>query len=386
MLFGLKRWKGILVVIKVLHVYKTYYPNSTGGIEQAILQLASQSPKFGIEAKVLSLSKNNTLRITYLPGHTAYEAKQNFEIASTGFSFSMIFKFKQMSEEADIIHYHFPWPYMDLLHLMMGIKKPTIITYHSDIIRQKYLFKVYKPLMNAFMKSVNKIIVTSPNYLVSSETLFQYKNKVNVIPIGLNMKSYREPDFDRITYWKQQLNKEKFFLFIGVLRYYKGLEILLDALALEEYPVVIIGSGPMESKLKAKASVLGLNQIQFLGFLPDEDKIAILSLSYCIIFPSHLRSEAFGISLLEGAMFSKPLISCEIGTGTSFINIDQETGIVVPPSDPKSLSRAISFLWHDEMKAKKFGESAYTRYLKLFTAENMASQFLSVYKELINKK
>jgi glycosyltransferase involved in cell wall biosynthesis len=382
MRYGLDHYSEDNALIKVLHFYKTYYPNSMGGVEQAIYQLARQSSKNGIEAIVLSLSINKIQQIIPMDGHIAYFTKQDFQIASMGFSILSILRFKQLAERADIIHYHFPWPFMDLLHFLLRIKKPSIISYHSDIIRQKKWLIVYKPLMNAFMRAADRIVATSPNYFATSKILNRYKDKVIVIPIGLDKASYPRPSYDRIIYWQNLLGK-KFFLFVGALRYYKGLEILLSALAIREFPMVIIGSGSIELELKSKADALGLKHIKFLGTLSDEDKVAIIMLSYSVIFPSHLRSEAFGISLLEGAMYAKPLISCEIGTGTTFINIDQVTGYVLPPSDPESLNNAMSSLWHDEIKAAAFGEAAQARYWELFTAEDMAGKYASLYKELI---
>ena len=78
-------------------------------------------------------------------------------------------------------------------------------------------------------------------------------------------------------------------------------------------------------------------------------------------FPSHLRSEAFGISLLEGAMFGKPMISSEIGTGTSYINIAGETGLVVPPNAPQALHEAMRQLWEHPEQAAQMGARAEER-------------------------
>jgi glycosyltransferase involved in cell wall biosynthesis len=133
------------------------------------------------------------------------------------------------------------------------------------------------------------------------------------------------------------------------------------------------------------AQCLSLQNIHFLGTLPDEDKIALLELCSAVVFPSHLRSEAFGISLLEGAMFGKPLISSEIGTGTSYVNIHGRTGIVVPPSDPTALLRAIREVWHDPNLARKLGAQAEARYWELFTADRMVASYVGVYRELLGK-
>ena len=117
--------------------------------------------------------------------------------------------------------------------------------------------------------------------------------------------------------------------------------------------------------------------------MSDEDKVALITLSYAILFPSNLRSEAFGISLLEGAMFGRPLISCEIGTGTTYINIDGETGIVVPPSDPGALRKAMDYLWKNTKISKNMGKNAEKRYWDLFTADKMAKSYVNLYKSLL---
>jgi rhamnosyl/mannosyltransferase len=114
----------------------------------------------------------------------------------------------------------------------------------------------------------------------------------------------------------------------------------------------------------------------------DLDKVALLELCYAVAFPSHLRSEAFGISLLEGAMFGKPMISSEIGTGTTYINVDRETGLVVSPSDPVALRAAMRTLWDDPAMAGAMGQRAEARYRELFTSERMAASYAELYREL----
>jgi rhamnosyl/mannosyltransferase len=153
-----------------------------------------------------------------------------------------------------------------------------------------------------------------------------------------------------------------------------------------DYPVVIVGAGPLELELHAQAAALGLRNIHFLGRLGDEDKVALLQLSYAIVFPSHLRSEAFGISLLEGAMYGKPMISSEIGTGTSYINIHNETGLVVPPSNPQAFREAMRSLWENPERAAAMGVKAEARYRQLFTADEMGRKWTELYQELLEEK
>lgn len=346
--------------------------------------LARGGTKLGVKADVLSLTPERVQRTIKINGYLLHRSRLDFHIASTSFSLSAFWRFSQLAKKADVIHYHFPWPFMDIVHFATLVKKPTVVTYHSDIIRQKYLLKIYRPLMLKFLGDVSRIVATSPNYLVTSDTLARYKHKVCVIPIGLDKDLYPKPSHDRLTKWRQLLGP-KFFLFVGVLRYYKGLHILMDAAQGTTFPIVIVGAGPLEEKLKNQARQLGLRNLHFFGAVPDEDKVALLTLCYAILFPSHLRSEAFGISLLEGAMYGKPMISSEIGTGTTFINIGGETGLVVPPSEPKAIQQAMQHLWEHPVQAAEMGRRAEERYWRHFRADQMARSYLDLYTDLLER-
>jgi len=355
-----------------------------GGIEQVINQIARGANKLGVDTDVLSLTADRDARTIEIDGYLAHRARLDFQLASTGFSASAFLRFFQLAKKADVIHYHFPWPFMDMVHFVTRIKKPTLVTYHSDIIRQEHLLKLYRPLKRKFLASMDRIVATSPNYLATSDVLRIFSNKVSVIPIGLDKSTYPLPMPDRLKYWSEKFGP-KFFLFVGVIRYYKGLHILVEAAQETNYPIVIVGAGPIEQELKAQAEKLGLKNIHFLGRLPDTDKVALLTLCYGVVFPSHLRSEAFGISLLEGAMYGKPMISSEIGTGTTFINIENETGLVVPPSDPLALRQAMRYLWEHPEIAAEMGKRAEDRYWNYFTADKMVEEYVKLYRELAGK-
>ena len=368
--------------MRVLHFYKTYFPNTIGGTEQVINQLCRGASSLSVISEVLTLSPTKVDKTIEVDGHLVHRCRSNFEIASTPFSFSAFFQLRKLAKEADIIHYHFPYPFADILHLLLNLKKPTVVTYHSDIVKQKKWLKLYKPLQNKFLNSVSHIVATSPNYLKTSNVLAKLKDKTSVIPIGLDKRTYPSAIPERLEYWRERFG-DKFFLFVGVIRYYKGLHILVEAAKNSTYPIVIVGAGQIEQSLKEQAENLGVKNIHFLGRLSEGEKVALLELSYAVVFPSHLRSEAFGISLLEGAMYGKPLISSEIGTGTTYINIDNETGLVVQPSDPKALRNAMDYLWDNPDEAKKMGVNAEARYWELFTAKQMVKSYVTLYQKLL---
>ncbi len=368
------------VGLRVLHFYKTSFPDTMGGAEQVIFQIASGTAAQGIETTILSLTRDRNATPLELEGVSVVRALQDFEFGSNAFSWRSFFAFRKLAARADVIHFHFPWPFGDLVYLLSGIRKPAIVTYHSDIVRQQTLLKIYRPLKRCFLGRVDRIVATSPNYLRSSQVLQKYADKVSVIPIGVDKARYPAFNPSRADYWRECLGAKPFFLFVGVLRYYKGLHLLIEAVRDTDIRVVIVGAGPIEAELKEQAFRWGMSNVHFLGFVSDEDKVALLHLCYGVVFPSHLRSEAFGVSLLEGAMYGKPMISSEIGTGTTFINIADETGLVVPPSDPTALRVAMQTLLNNPERAAEFGKNAESRYWSLFTAEKMVASYRELYE------
>lgn len=370
--------------MRVLHFFKTAFPDTVGGIEQTIHHLAAGTSRHGWDVDVLSLAPEDAPASVEPSGYTLHRAGKSLEVASTGLSWSALAKFSALSRKADVVHYHFPWPFMDLAHFLVRMRKPCVVTYHSDIIRQTLLFPLYQPLQTAFLRSVDRIVATSPNYLQTSIVLSRFAEKCELVPIGVDRELYPEPEADRLAHWQDRFGP-RFFLFVGVLRYYKGLHILVEAARHVSYPIVIAGAGPIEAELKQQVQRLGLTNVHFLGHISEADKSCLLALSYGVVFPSHLRSEAFGISLLEGAMFGKPMISSEIGTGTRYVNAADETGLVVPPGDPEAFAAAMARLWNDPLLARQMGEAAQKRYEVYFKCEQMVGSYLRIYEDILNK-
>lgn len=368
--------------MRVLHFFKTYHPDTVGGIENMIYHLCRGSQRHGVESAVLTLTPGKDCRTIVHDGHTVYRARRDVQLASTGFSLSALRSFARLAREYDLIHYHFPWPFMDVAHFYARVKKPTVVSYHSDVVKQATLLRLYAPLMRRFLGSVDCIVADCPPYAETSEVLRRYCEKVEVVSIGLERDAFPTPSPATLERLRRRVG-EGFFLFVGALRYYKGLHTLLEARRGTDYPVVIAGIGPMETELKAQAQRLGLANVHFIGGISDEEKVALHQLSRAFVFPSHLRSEAFGISLLEAAMLGRPMISCEIGTGTTYINLAEETGIVVPPTDAAALRAAMTRLWNEPESARRMGARAAERYQLLFTADKMVEGYCSIYRRLI---
>lgn len=371
--------------MKVLHVYRTYFPDPPGGLQEAIRQICISTQAYGVENTVFTLSPKPSPRVVDRPEAKVVRCRSWAAPASCDLgSLDAVQTFRQLAAEADVIHYLFPWPYADVLRLFAP-KKPSVLTYISDIVRQRWLGTIYNPLMWHTLRSMDAIVSNAPAYAAGSPVLSDpsLEARVRQIPLGIDESSYDVAPEDAV-FGKLGINTtEPFVLFVGVLRYYKGLHVLLNACRHVSARVVVAGTGPEASKLKNQASELGLKNVVFAGQVTDGEKIALLKACSCLVLPSHLRSEAFGMVLVEASMVGKPMVTCEIGTGTSFVNLHGETGFVVPPESPGELARAMNTLVEDSALNKRMGQAARKRYEQFFSGPALGHAYVQLYRQVL---
>ena len=263
--------------MKVLQFFRTYFPTSQGGIEESIRQICLATASHGVEQRVLTLAPVAGEQLLERPEARVNQVPLQWEPASCSMGLATFRAYREQAQWADVIHVHHPWPFADLVHLLSGIHKPVVLTYHSDILRQRHLERLYAPLRRRFLARVDRLIATSPDYLRTSPLLQRHADKCEVIPLGLEPDTYSEPQAQTLKTARQQYG-EGFFLFVGVLRYYKGLHVLLEAAARCGLPVVIAGAGPEQARLQAQAARLGLTNVVFAGFVSEDEKAALFSL------------------------------------------------------------------------------------------------------------
>jgi len=247
------------------------------------------------------------------------------------------------------------------------------------------LGRLYYPLMRHTLGSMDAVVATSPAYAQTSPVLRQLVNaeQLKVIPLGMNdALPLAVDDGAGSIVTRLGLTDQPFILSLGVLRYYKGLHVLVEAARHTRGTIVLAGSGPEDQNLRQQVARLGLDNVVFAGQVSEAEKHELLSRCTALALPSHLRSEAYGMVLLEAAMHSKPQISCDIGTGTSFINQHLETGFVVPPEEPESLAAAMNRLIADDVEAQAMGHRARQRYEQHFTGAIMARSYAALYQSV----
>ncbi|MBW2690991.1 MAG: glycosyltransferase [Deltaproteobacteria bacterium] len=330
--------------MRVLHVYRTYFPDPPGGLQEAIRQICFSTADYGVESRVFTLSPSPEPVEIERPEARVIRCRSWAAPASC--DLGGIVSFKNFSK-----------------------------------------LEKYAPLMHRMLSKMDAIVATSAAYAQTSPILADtaVREWVRVIPLGIDERSYPQAGDEDILQRLSLDDGEPFFLFIGVLRYYKGLHTLLQAAADTNAKVVIAGTGPEMVALKEQKRKLSLKNVLFAGQVSDTEKVTLLKHCRALLLPSHLRSEAYGMVLVEAAMFGKPMVSCEIGTGTSFVNTDNETGIVVPPENPIELAQAMNWLLENNALMQRFGSAARGRYELMFSGAALGQAYVDLYRDVMRQ-
>ncbi|TET83991.1 MAG: glycosyltransferase [Candidatus Nealsonbacteria bacterium] len=365
--------------MKILEVNKLYYP-WIGGVEKIVQQIAEElNGKNDFEIEVLCCQPKGKGKEEIIHNVKVFKALSFGIFWGLPISFDFFRLFKKLSREAEIIDFHHPFPLGDLAIFLRKPKAKLVVHYHSDIVRQKVFNFLVKPLINRTLKKAKKIIVSNPNLIKSSPYLRKFQQKCEVIPFGVDLAKFEKFNNREVENLKKKYNN--FVLFVGRLNYYKGLGYLIEAMKDIQAKLVIIGEGPLKELLKKKIQELGIkDKVIFLPFITEENKLANFYKA-CSVFvlPSIFKSEAFGIVLIEAMACRKPVISTNIGTGTSFVNQDGVTGFVIPPKNSQALAQAIKKILENQKLAQEFGQNARKRVIEEFSLEKMLDRTSAVY-------
>ncbi len=363
-----------------------------GGIENHLKVLAEGLVARGHEATVLVTNTDRATTRGQQNGVRVLKAGRMFELASTPLSLDLVRTARAV--KPDLVHLHMPYPPGDLAARAVAGAPPLVVTYHSDIVRQRRLLQLYRPLLHATLRRANKIIVTSTPYIQSSPFLRKHVGKCRVVPLSVDPARFAGVSPAAVTALRQRLityganaacaSSSGLILTVGVLRYYKGLDVLLDALTQLDAQLVIVGSGPEEARLRALAQAFGVaNRVLFAGRVGDAALPLYYAAADVFVSASQVRAEAFGIVLLEAMAAGLPVVSTELGTGTSVVNQHGRTGFVVPPSDPHALAQALKVLLANEDLRRQLGSAARQRVQAEYTDDLMLARTVAVYEEAL---
>ncbi len=378
--------------LKVLMVNK-YYPPHIGGVEFHVADLAEGLVAEGYAEVTVLVVNGGPQRVDEMRnGVRVVRVPRAFEYASTPVSWSLRREYARLAGEADVVHFHFPYPYGEFCSLLTRTSAPIVVTYHTDIVRQKKLLALYRPFLERFLDRADVLIASSPNMIEHSEFLSSRKEKCRQVNFGLPVERYAETPVlrARADSLAAPYGDSKIVLFVGRLVYYKGVGVLLDAfsrMGVTDAQLVIIGRGPLEDQLREQARALGIaGRVAFLPTQSSEDLAAWYAAADVFVLPSIERSEAFGLVQIEAHAAGTPVICTDLPTGVPYANLDGVTGLVVPVGDADALAGAMDRLLSDDELRERLGAQARERAFKEFTIPEMCRRTRSVYDEVVSKR
>jgi glycosyltransferase involved in cell wall biosynthesis len=359
--------------VNILHIYKDYYP-ILGGIENHIKVLAEAQAAAGHQVIVLVCDPGPHTRIEELKGVRVIKAGRLTTVASMPLSLTQPIILSRL--RPDVVHLHSPYPLGEAANYFLGRARATVITYHSDVVRQRGWLRLYGPLLRRVLGVADRIIATSPRYIETSPWLRPVRDRCVVVPLGVEVNR-----FARETVKTPGME----LLFVGKLRYYKGVDDLLQALAaVPMASLTVVGDGPMRDEWEALAQQLGLaDRVIFTGEVTDDELPTRYADADLFVLPANARAEAFGTVLLEAMAAGLPCITTEVGTGTSWVVQHGVTGLVVPPRNPEALAEAIRQLLTDSDVRWRMGQQGQQRAQQEFSQQKMIQNVMGLYQEIL---
>ncbi len=363
--------------MRILHIYKDYFP-VLGGIENYVKVLAEAQAAAGHEVTVSVCAPG--LRGDRLRRNGVWVMRSGRWATVASMPISVGQPLAIAARQADLIHIHSPYPLGEVSAWLFRRRTPTVITHHSDVVRQRRWLRLYGPLLRRVLHRADLIIATSPPYIESSPWLRPVRDKCRVVPLGVDARRFVPP--------AHPYDGPPTLLFVGRLRYYKGLDTLLRAMTHlpTDLRLDVVGIGPMADAWHRLAVDLGIaGRVRFLGEVDDAALPERYHRAHLFVLPSNARSEAFGVVLLEAMASGLPCLSTELGTGTSWIVEDGRTGRVVPPRNPEAMATAIAELLADRERLAEMGRAARARVEAEFTLERMIDGVEQIYQEVVRQ-
>lgn len=373
--------------MKILQVGK-FYPPSPGGMETLIRNLSEGLVAAGDSVTVLC-SGNSPRRVEETIGGVRVLRSPYFgKLLSQPLTPTLPAELLRQARGFDVVNVHTPNPLAEAASLALPSSVPLVLSYHSEIVRQRALLPLIAPVLKKVLKRSDRIVVATPRHVSESAFLTGVAEKCEVIPYGL--VSLPESPQDPATLRRMsalQARHGKFVLFVGRLVGYKGVSVLLRAMKSVDAKTVIVGDGPLRSELEAEARSLGIqDRVAFEGYVDDAAIEAYFRACELLVLPSVSVNEAFGIVQVEAMACSKPTVSTLLDSGITEVAENGVTGLQVPPYDPEALAGAIQALLRDGSRLRQMGAAARRRFEERFTREKMVASYRELYARVLRSR
>jgi rhamnosyl/mannosyltransferase len=368
--------------MKVLHVGK-YYPPVPGGMER-VLQLLCEGERLLVDSRVLVAG---TLRGTQREVRNGVPVTRSGSLARIGsVGLAPGLPLELFRSDRDITVVHEPNPVALASDFLTGGHGPLVVYFHSEVVRAEWKYRLlYRPFLRRVLDRAARIIVASPSMARSAEQLEAHRHKCVVIPYGIDPAPLAATPAvrTRAAALRQELGAP-LVLFAGRLVPYKGVDVLLRAMATVDARLVVVGDGPLRRTLEAQASGACSGRVTFAGTVADEELTALYHACDVFVLPSVTRAEAFGMVQIEAMACGKPVVSTSVPSGVPWVNQHQETGLIVEPGDANALAGAVRTLLADSALRARFGQAGQRRVAQEFTASRMAERTVALYRDVLD--
>lgn len=368
----------------VVHVGK-YYPPYRGGIETVVEQLCRGLASRGVEVTAVVSNDSRATVDEQLHGVRVLRLGRSAVVSSQPLNLQLVRTLRDL--RFDVLHFHTPNPLGALAVLAARRTEPVVVTHHSDIVRQRILGTPATAAHALLYRRAAALVAATPKHIEYSPVLRRFESLCRVIHFPIDALPYANAP----ACWDEQLPVEwqadPLVLFVGRLVYYKGVDVLLEALRLTDRArLAIVGVGPLHAALVARAQALGIaSRVKFLGALPDARLRSLYKCARFLVLPSVAPSEAFGMVQLEAMAASRPVISTDLESGVPYVNQHGTTGLIVAPGDPQALAAAMKTLIDDPEYARVLGEAAERRVLAEFHVERVIDAHLELYAAAVRR-
>jgi rhamnosyl/mannosyltransferase len=371
--------------MRVLQLGKFYAPQR-GGMESHVRTLCdSLRLEEGVEdvEVIVSNTAASTAR-EICGGVPVTRVARLAQVNSTSVNPSMVAAIRR--SRADLVHLHWPNPMAALAYLVSGHTGKLIVTYHSDVVRQRVMGQLFAPVLRAVLRRSKAIIVSSSSYLETSPVLRQYRDRCQVVPFGIPEDNFASPDEDAVKDIRSQYGG-RLIISVGRLVDYKGFNYLIRAMVDAPGRLLIAGEGPLKGELTALARSLGLqDRVVFCGELSDARLRNLYHAADIFVLASTNRREAFGLVQAEAMAAAKPVINTNLDSGVPQVSLDRVTGLTVPHSDAGALARAIRLLMEDAELRSSLGQTARRRAETMFRSSTMCSKTVRLYQMALSNQ
>lgn len=375
--------------MRVLHLGRFWHGKS-GGIERHAALLCKGLAARGVDVVNLVAAKESRSQDHVIDGVRTVEVASFGVALSTALAPFLPFKAWLLHRERpfDIVHLHLPDPLSHVVALLLPKSVKCVITWHSDIVRQKTALRFYAPFLRRLVNEADAVVVATQAHFDASAQIPQDLpvSRRHVIPYGLDYTSLAltAQTAARRDELRALAHGRGLVFALGRHVYYKGFDALIQALMHTRAFLILGGDGPLRQELQQLVIDLGLeHRVHFAGHIAESDLAAYFHACDVFCLPSVEQSEAFGLVQLEAMACAKPVVCTQLNNGVNVVNVHGKTGFAVPVRDAEALGSCIEELISNDALRLQLGQQALAQTIK-YSLPHMTEEHLRLYQALLS--